>query len=230
MTTFTLKAEPRELIGKKAQKLREQNLIPAVLYGHNIKNQNLAVKKNDFFKVYSQVGESSLINLQINEARPIKTLIHDLQLDPVNDEIIHVDFYQVREDEKIKAHLKLEFEGEAPAVKELGGVLVKNIDEVEIECLPNDLELLKEIKVNLTGLKNFNDAIHIKELSIPSGIKILTSPDEVVALITEIQEEKIEEIKPVAEVEVVAKAKEGEEEGTEEKAAAEGPKPEANKK
>jgi len=230
MTTFTLRAEPRELIGKKAQKLREQNLIPAVLYGHNIKNQNLAVKKNDFFKVYSQVGESSLINLQINEAKPIKTLIHDLQLDPVNDEIIHVDFYQVREDEKIKANLKLEFEGEAPAVKELGGVLVKNIDEVEIECLPKDLELLKEIKVNLMGLKNFNDAIHIKELSIPAGIKILTSPDEVVALITEIQEEKIEEIKPVAEVEVVAKAKEGEKEETEEKAVEEAPKQEANKK
>jgi len=217
MANYSLKAQIRELTGKKVKSLREQNLIPAVLYGHGLKNQNLLVAKNEFLKIYDQSGESSLIDLQIKEAKPVKILIHDLQRNPENDEIIHIDFYQIKEDEKIKTRVKLEFVGEAPAVKELGGVLVKNYDEIEVECLPKDLELIPSVKVDLSTLKNFNEAVHIKDLKVPAQIKVLASPDEAVALVTEIKEEKIAEVKPIEEIEVVKKEKPGEEVEAEEK-------------
>jgi len=209
MTNFLLKGQDREIKGKRVKNLREQNLIPAVLYGHGLKNQNLAVKKNDFLKVYEKSGESSLIDLQVNDAKPVKILIHDIQRDPKSNEIIHIDFYQIREDEKITTHVKLEFAGEAPAVKELGGVLVKNYDELEIECLPKDL--ISSIYVDLTSLKTFSDAIHVKDLLVPASIKIFASPDEVIALVTEVKEEKVVEVKPIEEVEVVKKEKPEEE-------------------
>jgi large subunit ribosomal protein L25 len=210
MTNYIIKAENRELQGKKVKILREKDFIPAVLYGHDIKNQNLSVKKNDFLKVYAQAGESQLIDLQIAEAKPVKILIHDLQMNPIKNEINHIDFYQIREDEEIHANVKLEFVGEAPAVKELGGVLVKNFDELEIECLPKDLELISQIKVDLSGLKTFNDVVYVKDLQVPAQIKILSLPDEVVALVTEIAEEKTEVAKAIAEIEVVKKEKGGE--------------------
>jgi len=216
MTAYSIKAQSRDLQGKKVRKLREQDLIPAVLYGHDLKNQNLSVKKSEFIKVFSKAGESNLVDLQVGEGKPVKTLIHDLQYDPRNSEVIHVDFYQIREDEKIKTRVRLEFINEAPAVKELGGVLVKNYDEIEIECLPKDLETIGVIKVDLSVLKTFNDAIHIKDLILPKEIKVLASPDEAVAMVTEVKEEKIvEEVKPIEEIEVVKKEKAGEEAETE---------------
>jgi len=218
MTNYLIKAQTREVQGKKVKSLRAGGIIPAILYGHGLTNQNIAVKKNEFLKIFGKSGESSLIDLQIDEKKPIKILIHDLQKDPKNDEIIHIDFYQIREDEKIKTHVKLEFVNEAPAVKELGGVLVKNYDELEIECLPKDL--VGSIKVDLASLKTLNDAIHVKDLPVPAGIKIFAQPDEVVALVSEIKEEIAVETKPIEEIEVVKKEKpteEGETEKTEEK-------------
>ncbi len=211
MATYTLKVKKRELEGEKVSKLREQGLIPAVLYGHDIKNQNLSIAKNDFLKVYEQAGSSSLIDLQIDEAKPVKTLIQDFQINPLTDEIIHIDFYQIKEGEKITTTVELEFTGEAPAVKELGGVLVKNYYEIGIECLPKDLELIEKISVDLSVLKTFNDAIYIKDLQMPAEIKILEYPDQVVALVAPPREEEKEEEKPAEEMPEEVGAKEGEE-------------------
>ncbi len=192
MATYSLKANVRELNGRKNQILRSEGLIPGVLYGHGIKNQNLSVKKKDFSEIYQTAGTSSLIDLQVDGNAPVKTLIHDIQTDPLSNDIIHIDFYQINEKEKITTHVELEFVGEAPAVKELGGILVKNYDEIEIECYPKDLELIDKITVDLSSLKTFNDAIHIKDLQVPPEIKIKESPDEVVVLVSEPEEEKVE--------------------------------------
>ncbi|HDQ23070.1 MAG TPA: 50S ribosomal protein L25 [Candidatus Uhrbacteria bacterium] len=187
-----LKAKTRKVLGRKNRGLRSEELIPGVLYGHDVKNKNLSVKKSDFLKIYQSAGSSRLVDLQIEEDNPVKTLIQSVQTDPVKDEIIHVDFYQVREDEKVTTKVELEFINEAPAVKELGGILVKNYDEVEIECLPKYLELIDKIKVDLSSLKAFNDAVHIKDLQVPPEIKITESLDEAVAFIAEPEEEKVE--------------------------------------
>ncbi|MCX6744013.1 MAG: 50S ribosomal protein L25 [Candidatus Parcubacteria bacterium] len=205
MTSFILKAQERTILGKKVKSLKNQDLIPAVLYGHGIKNQNLAVNVLEFKKLFDAVGTSKLVDLHINDKKPVKILVHDVQYDPIKTEVNHIDFYQIKEDEKITTEIELEFIGEAPAVKELGGVLVKTYDAIEIECLPAELEKMDKIRVDLSVLKTFADSVHIKDLQVPAGVRITVDPDEVVALIEEIAEEKVEEVKPIESVEGIVK-------------------------
>jgi len=224
MTSYIIKAQTRDILGKKVVKTRSQGLVPAVLYGHNKKNQNLTVNGLEFKKLFDQTGESKLIDLAIDDKKPVKILIHDVQFNPLKGDVDHVDFYQIKEDEKITTEIELEFINEAPAVKELGGVLVKTYDAVEIECLPAELEKMDKITVDLSVLKSFGDAVHIKDLKVPAGVKIMVEPEEVVALVEQIAEEKVEEIKPIESVEGIVK--EEVKEGEEETAKAEGAKKE----
>jgi len=209
MAKYSLKAQIRDVTGKKVAQVREQNMIPSVLYGAKIENQNISVKKNDFLKIYNQAGSSSLIDLQVDDKQPVPILIQDLQTDPKSGDITHVDFYQIQEGVKITAIKELEFTGESPAVKELAGILVKNYDEVEVECLPKDLDLIDTIEVDISVLKTFADAIHIKDLQVPEQIKISEALDDVVVQVMEPKEEKIEE-PVVAEGEEAAEGEEGE--------------------
>lgn len=191
-----LMAKTRQLTGKKVKLLRAKGEVPAVIYGHGIETRNLTLDQLNFIKVYEQAGESSLIDLEIDGAKPVKVLIHALNYDPVTGRIIHADFYEVKMTEKITANISLKFIGEPPVVKELGGVLVKNLDEVNVECLPKDL--VSGIEVDLSGLKTFEDIIRVSDLKAPSGIKFLIHPEEVVVMVSKPQEEK-EEIKPTSE-------------------------------
>lgn len=214
MKTYSLKVEKREVKGKKNNNLREKFFIPAVLYGPGIENQNLVMKKTDFMKIYNEAGPSSLIDLQVGDDKPVKVLIQDYQTDPRSSDITHIDFYQVQAGKKITTSVELEFIGEAPAVKELSGTLVKNYDEIEIECLLSDLEKLENVKVDLSVLVDFSAAIHVKDLPIPQGIKVLVNPNEVVALVMPVVEEKPEPVAPEMPGEVKAEG-EAEAEGKE---------------
>lgn len=192
--------------------LREQNFIPAVIYGQEIENKNLKIDRVQFEKVLEEAGRSSLVLLKIEDQEPVETLIQDVQFDPVKDNILHADFKQIKRGEKLRVEVELKFVGESKAVKELGGILVKSIDSVEIECLPKDL--VHEIEVDISSLDTFEDAIKIKDIKVGEETKILENPEETVATVTEIEEEKEVEEKPVeevGEVEVAGKEKEGEE-------------------
>jgi len=207
---LTLKAKIRKDLGKKVKKLRKKGIIPAVLYGPKIENIPLEVDLKEFEKVYKAAGESSLIKLQI-EKKDFLVLIHAVEINAISQKPIHIDFYQPRLDEEITVTVPLVFEGEAPAVKDLGGTLVRNIHEVEVKALPQDLP--HEIEVNIEKLKSFEDSILIKDLIVPKEVKILREPDEIVALVT--PPEKVEEelAKPVEEkVEEVEKVEEEEKE------------------
>ncbi|OGY45120.1 MAG: hypothetical protein A2731_04000, partial [Candidatus Buchananbacteria bacterium RIFCSPHIGHO2_01_FULL_39_8] len=194
MSKLSLIVKTRELTGKKTKELKKQGQIPAVLYGHKVKPQILSVNYSEFEKLYSQAGASTLIDLSIDDKKPLKVLIQEVQLDPVSNNLIHIDFYQVRMDEKLKATIELEFIGTPPAVKEFAAILVTNLDSVEVECLPKDL--VHEIKVDLSSLKNFNDVIRISDLVVPPGITILNPADEVIALVQEPRKEEEIEAKP----------------------------------
>ena len=214
---LVLNAQLRELTGKKVRTLRKQNLIPAVLYGKEIAPQNLVVEYLPFQKVYSESGESTLIDLKVQEKEPMKVLIHDVQIDPVTKKIIHVDFWKVRMTEKIEAEIVLKFVGEAEAVKGLGGVLVKNLDSLKVKCLPQDL--VHEIEVDISPLKTFDDMIHIKDLKIPPEIEVLENPEEIVAVVTPPRsEEELKEIetKPEEKIEEIQVEEKGKEEEAEE--------------
>lgn len=226
-TAITLEAQMRTEIGNKVRALRRKGVIPAVLYGHNTPSQNLALDARTFEKVYKQAGESTLVDLKIGQGEAVKVLIQDVAKHHLTLKPIHVDFYKVSMTEKLTADIPLKFVGEAAAIKELGGVLVKNLQEVKVECLPQDL--VHEIEVNISMLKTFADSIVVSKLSVPPGITILNKPEEVVALVQapKVEEEvvvaptdekaKIEEIKVVAEEERAKKAAEKEEEEKEKK-------------
>ncbi len=216
-----LRAKIREVLGKKVNLLRKKGILPAVLYGPKIKSQPLRVDLKEFKKVFKEAGESSLISLQVpsKDSGQIKkslVLVHGVKQDPLSGELIHIDFYQPILTEEVEATVSLVFEGEAPAVKELGGTLVKEIQELTVKALPQNLP--HEIKVNVEGLKTFEDEILIKNLELPKDVKIGKEADEIVALVT--PPEKVEEelVKPVGEeVEGVEKVEEEKKEEEREK-------------
>ena len=157
--------------------------MPAVIYGHDFVNQNITVKYSDLEKAYAEGGESVLIDLTIDDGVSHKVIIHTIDRDPLKERFIHVDFYKVKMDEKIKTDVALEFVGEAPAVKELGGSLIKAMDHIEIECLPGDL--IQTLAIDLSKLKTFGDSIRVIDLDIPANITLLTAKDATIVLVEE---------------------------------------------
>lgn len=218
---LSLKAKIRKKVGKGLKELRKNKVLPAVLYGPEIKNLSLEVEEKEFEEVYGEAGESSLVKLKIKNQKSkideVDVLIHQIARDPVEGKFLHVDFYHPSSTKEVEAEIPLVFEGEPPAVKELSGTLIKEIQVVEVKGLAQNLP--REIKVEVGGLKTFEDRILVGDLKIPEGIKILRESDEMVANVVPPTEEEEEE----------APAKEAEkEEG--EKAEEEGEKVEKGEK
>ena len=164
---------------KNNDKIRKQGLVPAVLYGHNVENASLTVKKAEFDKAFKKAGESSIIDLVTGDGKPHPVLIYDVQLHYLTSEPIHVDFYQVSMTEKLKAKVALEYTGESPAVKTMGGVLVKILSDIEVQCLPVDLP--HNISVDISTLVDFSKTIHVRDLKVSDKVQIMTPGEEVVA-------------------------------------------------
>jgi large subunit ribosomal protein L25 len=200
---LVLKTKSRILLGKKTRSLRRKGILPACVYGHGKENKNIEVDKIFFQKFYKQAGADNLLDLIIDNQKPIKVLIQNIQKDPVKDQIIHIDFYQIKKGEKITHSIKLNFIGEAKAIKELNGSLVKNVNFVEVKCLPEDL--ISEIDVDISCLNSFEDVICLKDLKIPSNIEILDKLDEVVVVITPPKREEVKVVEEVEKVEVKTK-------------------------
>ena len=209
-----LSVKIRSELGRSVKKVREQNFIPAVLYGHKIKNLNLSINYDAFEKIYEEAGESTLIKLKIKDAETNKervVLINDLTKDVVTDKFLHIDFKQIKMDKLIKVEVPLVFIGESEAVKSEGGILVKNIHEVEIEALPQDL--IHEIEIDISSLKTFDDNILIKDVKIPDNVKLTADPeDSIVSVTMPRTQEELEELEEtptesVEEVDVEEKGK-----------------------
>lgn len=206
---LTLKAEARKISGKKVKVLRQQGVLPAVLYGPGSKNSlSLELNSKEFEKVFAEAGESSMISLEIAGKKSL-VLVHEIEKDVISGKIIHVDFYQPKAGQTIETKVPLVFEGIALAAKDLGGTLVKNIQEVHVRALPENLP--HQILVDISGLKTFEDNILIKDLILPEGVKIIREPQDIVAKVVPAQKIK-EEVKPVEE-----KAAEAEKVGDKEK-------------
>ena len=195
--------------------LRKGGDIPAVVYGNKIEPTHVAVNAIAFQKTLRQAGESTLVDLSIGDKDPVKVLIHDVQYHPVRDDVVHIDFYQVNMKEKITTHIPLEFIGESPAVEQLSGTLVKNMDELEVECLPGDL--VHAIDVDISVLKTFDDVIHVKDIVLPQGLEVQNDMDATIVFVEEPRSEaelEAELAAPVSEQEAIAHI-----EGAEEKPA-----------
>jgi large subunit ribosomal protein L25 len=187
----TLSAEARAETNGKAAKLRESGFVPAVIYGQGFENLPIKIKAGELKKVYEKAGESTLVELRIGNDAPVNVLIYDIALDPIKGKIMHADFYRVNMKESIETEIPLEFIGEAQAVKDLGGTLVKMMDTVEVECLPGDL--VGSIEVDISCLATFDDIIKISDIKFPQGVKPLAEPDASICLVQEPREEEAEQ-------------------------------------
>ena len=189
-------------------------MIPAVLYGPKNPSISLSIGAKEFEKVYGKAGESSLITLSV-EGQGAPVLIRDVQREPIRGKTIHIDFYQPPLDREIEITVPLVFEGEAYAVKELEGTLIRNLQEVEVRALPQDLP--HEIQVDISKLMTFEDKIFVKDLVRGANVKILREPDEIVAQVVPVTDIEKELEKPIEEkVEEVEKVVEKKKEETEE--------------
>jgi large subunit ribosomal protein L25 len=208
----TLKAQTREK-SQNVKVLREEGNMPAVLYGAKEDSVSISVSGREFGKVLKMAGESTVITLDTPNGKK-SALIHDIQFDPVKSIPVHADFYIVEAGKEVEVDVPLEFVGVSPAVKELGGSLVKVIHELAIKGKPADLP--HSIEVDIAVLKDLESNISAGDVTLPKGIVLTNSADDIIASISVAKEEEEEAPSAdIADIEVEKKGKQ-EEEKTEE--------------
>jgi len=191
-----LNAKTRTVFGKKVKRLREEGLIPAELFGRGLKNQHLAVSEKEFVKVYKNAGGNTVVYLVNEEGEKIPTLIAEVQIHPLSQKPLAVDFHQIKMDEAIEAKVPIEFTGTAPAEK-IGLVVVRVLQEIEVKSLPGQIP--HSFPVDISKLENAGDSIHVSDLKIPQGVKVALPPETVIATVTEKAEEETAAPPPAAE-------------------------------
>lgn len=210
MKAIPLTAEIRKEVGKRTQKLRKQDLIPATVYGRDVKSVSLSMPAKDFMKVYGQAGETGLVDLKFG-SESLHTLISDVQFHPLTRLPLHVQFHAVKLTEKLKANVPLELIGESPAVVNNIGILLQTLNEVEVEALPTDLP--EKIEIDVTALLEVGQQISVGDLKIPSGVELLTPKEEIVvkvaSAISEEAKKEAEEAAAKAAAEAAAAPVEG---------------------
>lgn len=182
MDKVELSAKTRVERGRRINKGRKEGLVPAVLYGKGIGSASLWVSAIEVKRFLKKSGESTILELSIDEKDKRNVLICDIQKDPVKGSYRHLDFLQINMKEEIETEVELIFVGEAEAVKALGGVLVKSINKVMVKCLPANLP--SHIDVDISVLKTFEDHITIKDLNVSRDVEIDLEPEVIVALVT----------------------------------------------
>lgn len=209
---ITLQALDRDTT-KGIETIRKEGYVPAVFYGPKVSTTSVMVPESAFRKVWKEAGESSVVVLETSKGK-INTLIHDVQFHAVKGTPLHVDFYAVEAGKEVSVHVPVEFEGVAPAVKELGGILVKVLHEIEVKAMPDKLP--HSVTVDVSALVAFDSQITVSDIKLPSGVTAVTDTNEVVASIAQAVEEQ-EEAVPVdlSAIEVEKKGKKEEEEAAE---------------
>jgi large subunit ribosomal protein L25 len=214
MAVQQIQAEPRKVTGKQVKALRRAGLIPAVIYGAGLTPMAIELKARDAEKALVRATGATLFDLALG-GETHKVLVREVQRGSIRRDLRHVDFLKVAMDQLIRAVVPIELMGEAPAVKTLGGVLVTSVQAIEVEALPADLP--DRISISIETLEKIDDKITVADLPLGKGVKVLTSPEDVVARViyqaVEVVEEVVKEAVAVtAEPEVIARKKEEDEE------------------
>ena len=192
-----LKASTRDLLGKRSRRLHREGKLSAVVYGHSATATPLVLDRLEFQKVFIKSGRTHLVDLVVDGSRTEKVLVREIQNHPRRLGPIHVDFYQVNLEEKIRVEVPVHLTGESAAVKRGDADVLQPIHALEVECLPTDIP--DHFEVDLTPLAEIDDGMRVSELAVPKGITILADPDELVVKIVHKRELKIEEEVPAAE-------------------------------
>ena len=214
-----LQAEKRKILGRKVKQLRKKGLLPASVYGKGIKSLPIQLEVKTASKVLSQAGETGLVDLVIKGEKEKRTvLLKNPQYDPITDQLIHLDFHQVKLTEKVSVAIPVEISGEAPAVDK-GGILVTVLDEIEVEALPTDLP--EKIIVDVSKLEEIDQAITVADLAIDrKKIEVKVSDDQVVVKVEPPAKEEEKPAETAAEAETTEEEKPAEAAQAEKKEAA----------
>ncbi len=182
MKRVVLKVTPRKVLGKKVKQLRKEGILPANIYGKEVKSQAVELPKKEFEKAFKEVGETGLLDLQVG-GKITPVLIHNVQTDYHNNPL-HADFFAVNLKEKVKTMVPLELTGEPKAVTDKLGLLMQIMSEVEVEALPEDLP--EKIEIDVAFLAAVDEQITIADIKANAGVAILTDPAQVIAKIGEL--------------------------------------------
>jgi len=201
MKDLTLQATKRDISGKKTRFLRRQGITPTHLFGHGLESLSLQCDTAELQHLIARAGTTRLISLKIEDDKhPRSVFIREIQKDVIKGKLLHVDFYQIRKTEKMKADIPIVLVGEAPAMKQKGRMLTHSLINLSIECLPDKLP--PQIEVDLSLLEEIEQAIYVKDIPLSSDITVITDPDQMVVKVSEVRVLEVEEV--VAEVEAEA--------------------------
>lgn len=190
MEKIAIQAEERKLKGKKVKQIRSEGKLPAVIYGKDIDTIPIAVDARETTITLNRVSGSTILTILLS-GEEHAALVREIQRDYIRNEIIHIDFQAVSLKEKLRTNVSINLTGEAPVIEEYDALVVSGIDQIEVECLPQDLP--ESIEVDVSNLVEIGDAIYLRDLPVPSNVEFLTDLDELVAVASAIKEEVIEE-------------------------------------
>lgn len=185
-----LKVSTRDTLGKKVRFLRRKGLTPANLYGPNIESIPLQVETTLLKRLIARVGRNALVTLMV-DGKPRVVMIRDIQRNPLTDDLLHVGFFQVEMTHRVKTEVPLLFLGDAPAAKSSRVMLLQNLTALQVEALPG--ELPRNIEVDLSGLEEIGQTIHVRDIPVSDTLEVLNDPDQVVVRVMETRVE-VEEV------------------------------------
>ncbi len=204
--SLVIKAEKRENFGKNASRVvRRKGRVPAILYGLGMDNVALTLDKKDLFSILkSETGENTLFRVSFNSEKR-DAMIKELQVNPVSDELLHVDLIQIVMDKVIRVAVPIVLVGEAVGVKAEGGFVDFSSREIEVECLPKNIP--EHIEIDISAL-HLHQSVRIDEIDPPEGAKITSDPESVIVLIQAPAKEEEVEVEEEIEEEVMAEGEE----------------------
>ncbi len=220
MEKIIIKADHRKVTGKQVGVLRRKGLLPGVLYGRHLEPTPIVMDLREAARILSTQSSSSLVTINLNGVEHA-TLVREIQRDFIRGTYLHIDFQAVSLTEKIRTSVAIELQGISPAVKDLNGIIVAGLDELEVECFPQYLP--EKIVVDISSLAKISDGIYVRDVTAPENVTLLDHPEGMIAIVTlagKEEEVEVAVVEAVEEPEVIEKGKKEEEEGeeTEEKA------------
>ncbi len=206
MDKVVLKAVKRDITGKQVKAMRRDGQLPAVIYGRHLEPIAISLEAHAASLVMSKLSSSSLVTIDL-DGKEYPALVRERQRNFIKGNLTHIDFLAVDLKEKIRATVRLEFVGVSGAVKDYNGVLVKNIEKLEVECLPTDLP--ERISVDISALKAIGNSIRVRDLALSENIRVLNDEDETIAVATSAKEEAADVVAAVPGADVAAAAAPG---------------------
>jgi len=199
-----IQAENRTVKGKQVKALRRAGILPGVIYGRHLEAFPIQMNAHEASLKLSKLSSSSLITIDV-EGKTHAVIVRDRQRDPIYGRLIHIDFLAVSLTELLRTNVRISLTGEAPVSKLADVVILHNLYELEIECLPSDLP--SKIEVDISGLTSMDDNITVADLKLGEKVTILTDPEEVIVSVSYAQQQAVTETEATAEPEVAEKGK-----------------------